>query len=265
MQKPTVQAAHVDPSLAILMRLEASMGELKLNSATKEDLTTLRTQMQSDTKVLVAQAVDPVKDEVSDLKTRLTTLEHQVNTGASSNSEVSSLQKMVGRLERELNSKKVTFIGWPATLDETSRSAAVLKFVQDKVPTLASSITSQCSYEKFQKESGPRTLSGVHSVEFSTPGQARKFLSKAKDLVIQHAGSTIDIKPPRNQQQTDRNNSLRDLLKKVQDSGRPNAKSAEIEWLATPRKIKIGQEVIYEQNLRGVGGKLPGSFSDWTP
>ena len=58
-QKVATQGANVDPSLAILMRLEASMGELKLNSATKEDLTTLRTQMQSDTKVLVAQAVDP--------------------------------------------------------------------------------------------------------------------------------------------------------------------------------------------------------------
>ena len=84
-----------------------------------------------------------------------------------------------------------------------------------------------------------------------------------EDVSFEYGGVKIDIKPPRKQQQVDRNNSLRDLLKKVHESGRVGAKTAEIEWLAKPRKIKIGGGVIYEQNVQGVGGTWAGTYADW--
>ena len=71
------------------------------------------------------------------------------------------------------------------------------------------------------------------------------------------------MKPPRRQGQIDRNNSLRDLLKKVHESGRSQAKTADIGWLSKPRTLKIGDDIIYEENAQGVGGKWTGAYADW--
>ena len=84
-----------------------------------------------------------------------------------------------------------------------------------------------------------------------------------RDVNFEHSGANIDIKPPRRQGQVDRNNSLRDLLKKVHESGRSQAKTADIGWLSKPRTLKIGDDIIYEESAQGVGGKWTGAYADW--
>ena len=82
-------------------------------------------------------------------------------------------------------------------------------------------------------------------------------------MQLEHNCSKVDIKPPRRQQQDQRNTALRGFLKNVHESGRVGAKDAEIEWLSNPRKIKVGHEIIYEQARDGIGGVWMGSFSNW--
>ena len=60
--------------MQVLLRLEASMTQLKVTTATKEDLKSLKseiiTETKAATKLSISEAVDPLKQEMYDVQQR---------------------------------------------------------------------------------------------------------------------------------------------------------------------------------------------------
>ena len=97
------------------------MSEFKVSTATKDDLKMALQTMKKEildetntaTKTAATVAVEPLNDEVVDLKKIFKTLETKQVSAASSgdNAQVTALQKLVSSFEQEVNCKKVSFSG----------------------------------------------------------------------------------------------------------------------------------------------------------
>ena len=145
------------------------MDNLTITTATKKDLADLRRDIAQETRVEVAKAVDPLKDEMADVKKRLTALEHhepQTQTPSAMNREMQALVKSL-----DPSFRRVCLIGMPERLSALDRIKTVNDFLAAKHPEVKT-----IDVDNFFK--GPvhdRKLSGATFIEFSNPDAARNF------------------------------------------------------------------------------------------
>ena len=240
-QKLDEKLLPVNTSIA---KLQGDILAIKENAVTKKEL---------------ADAVGPIKSEVDVLSKRMAALELRPAPSASSSAEVASLQRLVQSLEHELHSKRVLFIGWPADVPHSAREKFILQLVGEQASHMLEHRPVVGTFQKGPRNS--RTNSATSFIDFGSAELATNFLTIVKDKKMEYEGHGIDVKPPRSAFQTQRNNFLRDMEKKVKASQKAEGQSVELDWKG--RSIKMGNLTVFEQAKGHVSGTWHEPFLAW--
>ena len=148
--------------------------------ASKTDLKNLEESISKNTKIDIAEAVDPLKSELCDLKKRIKTIEdHKAqNPGESSTPQntkvVKDLQNALNKLDPAL--RRTSFFGWPDTVSAEKRVELMRKFGSEKYPGFNPT-------DVGHDETGPysnRKLTKSSWIEFSNTDTAKQILKKTK-------------------------------------------------------------------------------------
>ena len=235
--------------------------------AMKSDLEEMRTHLTAETKIIVAEAVDPLKSEMHDVRHRVDGLSEEIETVKSrlqaveaapvrheqeQSEEIKALRKAMTNLQRDVKGGQVLFLGFPLKMPDDERLALIDSFVQAHAPDLSQKIIKKGS---FHKGAGNEATSASY-IEFLDSGSAKSFLNKAKGKSITAQGSTVNIKGPRGPFQIARNDSLRAALKTAQEVF-PQA-STSIDWME--RVVKKDDETVYKQPKNEIVGQWVGSM-----
>ena len=128
-----------DPTNAdIMARLDTMMGTMTV----KEDLQELRKEMTDQTRTMISEAVDPLKNEMADVKhqcevngARLASIEKRVDNGASPADR--TIHAKVALLEHQLHAMRQGyeqgFVAVVGGLDVNVSENEAVKFVEDKI------------------------------------------------------------------------------------------------------------------------------------
>ena len=80
--------------------------KMMASMATKNDLDDLKTNIEANTKIIVAEAVDPIKDEMVDIKARISKLEETPQTSSASGGGVGGGNTVSRDLQKQMDEMK---------------------------------------------------------------------------------------------------------------------------------------------------------------
>ena len=170
--------------------------------------TTIQTSIAAEVAPLVGR-LDNVEHEVAALRQEVSKLRAQ-----SSNANNNSMQRTVDRLERDLFSNRVMFVGWSPDHSEQTRAAAVETFLQKHCADAAASVTDFVTIKKGPKDN--RVATSVSYAEFASASMARGVLATCREKELKCGTSSVRIRPPRTSSQLARNDVLKEAEKKDQ-------------------------------------------------
>ena len=225
--------------------------------AMKTDLDDMKTQFIADTKLLVAEAVDPIKSEVYDLKNEMNQFKQRLTDIETTGPPVSSqpapppsneFQKLVNSLDPA--KKRIAFIGWPDTISADARITHIQTLLAKHTPAIKS-----IDIDNFY--TGPlnqRTLSNAAFAEFSSPDAAKRALSLLNNSDKQVGDITLTIKPARTKLNGQRNHSLRKADELIKGSPHSTGKTTHISW--DSRAVKVGEATAFTESKQETGGRF---------
>ena len=180
-----------EPTISDVMNVLLDQGR---KMATKQDLHELKTEILLDSKIEIAQAVDPLKEEVFELKNRVTKLESSAPSSSSSgtaNRQLLELQKLVQECDPAL--KRVAFTGWSATVSPEERLRKITEFVSLHSKDLRIADTGNFY-------SGPhhdRKITKASFAEFTSSDAAKSVINNLRDVTFKVQDATITMKHAR--------------------------------------------------------------------
>ena len=221
--------------------------------AMKTDLDEMGSKLALDTKMLVAEAADPSKSEVYDLKNRVVALEASgppdTHTSQSSSHAVPhGLHKLINNLDPA--KKRVAFIGWPDALSADARIKHIDSLLSQHAPKLRTIDVDNV----YQGPYGQRTLSNVAFAEFASPDAARRALDQLKNANKQVGNSTISIKPARSKFNSQRNYSIKKAEELIKSSPHSKDKTVSISW--DSRVVTVDGHDAFAQGKHDTGGSF---------
>ena len=243
-----------DPVLSAIHALSAKMDKLTVTAASKEDLNKLKADLKAETKVMISESVDPVKDDMRELRDRVASLETaRVPAGSASADHLPrDVQQMLNSLDPAL--RRVAFVGFPSE----SSAEARIKVIDDFIS----------KYPSFQKVAtgnfytGPRSdrkLSKAGFAEFVSDDVREAFVKAVGNESATMLGSTITVKRAKTKVNNARNYSLRAACDKLKASPEARGKNIQLEW--KDRVVKVDSTVAFEQKKEDLSGKFVGSFA----
>ena len=245
---PVPPLPGTDPMLTAISK-QLSELSLKFDKvAMKTDLDEMGSKLASDTKVLVAEAVDPIKSEVYDLKQRVTTLEAGGPPDPKPSTQTSppQLQKLVNSLDPA--KKRVAFLGWPDTFSADARIKHIEALLSQHAPAMRVIDIDNI----YQGPYGQRTLTKGAYAEFPSPDSARRALNLLKDAKKEVGDTTISIKPARTKINSQRNYSLKKAEELIKSSPDSQGKQVSISW--DTRAVTVNQADAFTQSKGDNGG-----------
>ena len=75
------------------------------------------------------------------------------------------------------------------------------------------------------------------------------------------AGCSLSVQHARTELNTKRNTVLRLAAKAVEESEHSKGQQVKIAW-GSDRQVKVGEEVVFQQNKAGVSGSFRGKYSE---
>ena len=236
--------------------------------ALKSDLQELKSSFSQEMKVTVAQAVDPLKAELHDLKAelkdttkRIQAIESKQSAAATSNAvgkDMADMQKLLHNLDP--SNKQVAFTGWPASMSAVDRVKKIDEFIAQFPGHRCSAIG-----HFFSGPYSDRKLSGASYAEFGSPEDAREALKVMKDKVMKANGATIQLKPARSKLNGKRNFSIRKAEELVKAHHQAADQEVKIEWKTASagiRHVTLNSEIAFIQDKPDVGGTFSAPFDD---
>lgn len=220
---------------------------LKMDTmATKEDL---RMHMD-ETKLLIAHAVDPLKDEVSDIKDRLTVCEQQqMHAEPKLSPEIFKILQ-----QQDVASKQISFSGFR----DTSSADERITILTDLMSRFSSFPFVSLGHF-YQGPKNNRQMSKASYVEFANADIAKKFLDTAKGSNnLNVDGVALKAKAALSAINRKRNWALREAAN--QAKLHKGISSAEIFW--KDRVVKYGSDVIFSQSQYDLTGTFHGVYKD---
>jgi len=257
--------AQMDSMLAALVDFKLHISEKLDHVATKSDLQELKTTMSHDTKVLIAEAVDPLKSEIHDFKSRLVSLESRpAATSTSTSSCPESITKTINKLQATVNKfdpakRQAAVLGWP-DLGAEGRIKVMTKFVKDNF--------SNDPFPSFGNYyTGPRNdrkLSAASYIEFITEQTRDSFLKQVESTSASMTAGRkpLTLKKARTDFQKERNFKIRKAAELIEASPQSQGKSVKIEWLQKERQVKVDDAVAFVQPLGDPCGTFQAPFLD---
>ena len=219
--------------------------------ALKSDVEQMTVDMEKDIKVQIAQAVDPIQNDLHDIKGRLAAVEQRPAAhGATSNPDSSnSMNKLMDKLDPA--KKRIVFIGFPDDVQADVRIQKIEEFIKSHASSYRIA-DSGCFY------SGPynnRKITKVAYVEFGSQDTAKKVLDKLSKAELNVNGTKITIKPARTMLNGQRNQSLRSAEELIKASPIAIGKDIQIDWMI--RQVTVDGHPAFIQDK----GQRVGSFS----
>ena len=260
---------------------EVSMNDLmrKLNSMEKQqkkDRTQLQKKVREQTRVMIAAAVDPVKDALADVKSNVEAQDTEINKlkvefgkfRVSQDDRVSQDEHGSGGSKRrgslDDSFKKLAVLGFEAKVSLQDRLAAMKRFMESKFPNVEArySVIHTGSWKEKGKN---RKMSSVGLIDVGCP-DLREHLIKSiesKGLKMPCSGKDLKIARAKTKSASDRDGALKkacDLLKKqagVQDH------DVSIEWVGS-RGVKLKGVFVYTQPNGNEKGSFVGNYAHLT-
>ena len=254
-QVPSADPDGGNPILAAIQQLTATVESMRLSSVNKADLAELRSDLKREVKVAVAEAVDPVKDEVSDLKTRVSALEARPTT-AGSNGGSSSLPKEVQTMLSNLDpaTRRVAFVGFPGGMSAQDRLAEVARIMRN-FPSIKFS-----DHGNFMK--GPRSnrsMTPASYVEFASSDARDDALKAMGSSANLSTGERLKVKAAITKLNSHRNWALRAAKEVLEKSSLCTGRNIELDMKS--RVVKVGGEVAFQQAPNETAGNFTPKFS----
>ena len=255
---PAPSGSSSDPHMAILQRLESSMSELKVSTATKDDLKMALQTMKNEildetntaTKTAVTVAVEPLKDEVVDLKKRLSTLETKQVSAASVQTGASTKGK------DDPAFKKLAFKGIPEHLSAEERLRSITAWMENHFKNVRVKDVVNIYTGPFPNG---RKLTGVTLVELSSSDVRRGVLEQIEknknEYVCKLGNTSIDIRQALTQSASERNTFIRNVVTLLKKDARCKDKNVE-PVLKGDRGVTVDGIYVFEQKK----GKELGTF-----
>ena len=138
-QQSHAQASSPNPILDAITALTNKVDQLALTTATKADMAALSSEINQNTQVMIAEAVDPLKSEIHDIKqqqqqqhARLTAIEAgPPAASASTNQHNTQPSEEIRKLTDSLDpaKKRISFIGWPDSVTPDARMKEIQLFL----------------------------------------------------------------------------------------------------------------------------------------
>ena len=218
--------------------------------ALKSDLDQMETNLKKDMKISIAEAVDPLKLDVYDLKAQVDTLKGRVDTmeadrPMSPPKEPVKAQSLFNKFDPAV--RRIAFIGFPSELSPEERIDKIEKFLAEHVKTYR---TTGCD----NNYSGPyndRKLTQTSFAEFTSSDAAKRVLQIVADKPFKIGEVAISIKNARSAFNSARNYSPRKAEELIKASPTASGKTVKIEWPI--RKVTVNDDVALSQR---------GSFHD---
>jgi hypothetical protein len=215
------------------------------NCVLKSDLTELKNTIAQDTKVIVSEAVDPVKTDLFDLKTRVKLLENRPTQVCK---ELKDLKASLNKLDPSL--KRAACVGMPENLNASDRIKELETF-------MASHFSGYRNVRAGNYMKGPhddRKVSNTSYIEFPTVIDKDKFIkdfaTSARQCSIN--GSSISIKPARTEFMNKRNFAVRKAEELIKSSPSAQGQTVKIEWMQHPRLVTVNGVSAFTQACTAV-------------
>ena len=251
------------------MALKADLDDMNAKidkMASKSDIDTMKSEISQEIKVTVAQAVDPLKAELHDLKIDLQDVKQRVDVveskpptvSASASKDVAELQRLVQ--EFDPSNKRISFVGWPKNTSAADRRRQIDAFIA-KFPGHRCVVSGNFY-------SGPysdRKLSRASYAEFGSPEEACEAFNSMKDADLKSQGSSITIKMARSKLNGRRNFSIRKAEELVKAHLAAQGKEIKIVWKTDEpgqRHVTVGGDIAFTQGKHDVRGFFSAPFSD---
>lgn len=240
-----------DPVLAALTKLTAEIANMRLEGATKadvakmaskDDLIGLQSSILSQTQGLIQDAVDPLKSDICDMKSRVSKIEAAAAHGtSSSHPSSSSLSPNIKQLIDGLDPahRRISLSGFPEKMTARERSGHIDKFFFS-IPGFSHVVTTGIIFKRPKNDRKPTKFSFV---EFSTTDTVREALTLVKNTNVSVDGATITIKNALTKIDGVRNYSLREAEKMAKDRVSTGKDTITMDWKT--RCVNHGTTAIF--------------------
>ena len=239
-----------------MKELQATMADLTSNAATKKDLNDLRKDMAESTKILVAEAVDPLKHEMRNLRNRISKIEASpAQLSSAQGSGSADFNKILNSLDPAL--RRVAIVGLPDGWDAAKRIDVITKSIAEQFSSFKP-LDVGCFF------SGPynnRKLTKACYVEFGSQDMVTAFLKKLPtgqgNFKVQGADA-LTAKQARTKVNAQRNYSLRKAEELIKAD--PKAKDKNVQIHYKDRLIKVDDSIAFKQDKHELGGTFSGGY-----
>ena len=259
---PTVPAP-VDPVLVAITKLTVEMHTMRLEGATKQDLAVMATKadlqelrkgMREETRQLISDAVHPLKEEISDVRTRMDAQDARVDAQGGLPSSSSTISPEVKQIIDALDPahKQIVFGGFSENVPQSERAEMISKYPSSiqNIPV----IRNQGGIMKGPKAN--RVLTRLSFIEYSSVDDARNALKILKQHPFTLAGATLSVKSALTKVNASRNWALKEADKMAKTLEASKSANVSIDW--TNRCVKVGTDIIFSQTKDDLKGTFCG-------
>ena len=249
----TGSASSSNPVLEAIEALSHKMDNMAVNMATKSDVDKVSTDLMKHTKVMIAEAVDPIKAEMYDMKCRLDNYDKH-KRGDSARTQTSSSQHP--GLDPAL--KQIAFIGFPDSISAADRLRQVERFLAENAKDFRAVAVDNIYNGPYTD----RKLTKATYAEFASPDSRREALNCLSGKTLSVGGQNITFKNARTKFNGQRNYSLRKAEQVIKGSTQSSGKSVKINW--TERSVTVDGSPAFTQDKTETGGSFVSPYADLT-
>ena len=232
--------------LTAIHALSNTIDALVVSAATKDGLKSMWSEMEQGVKMAIACAVDPVKEEMADVRSRLDVLEAR---GSNESKRGLSYSRFDPALRR------VAVVGLPDSMDADARIReleAIAASVPDSRVVFADNF--------FSGPQNRRKMMNVGFLEFRTEDASRSFLDRVPNKSAQLTdGTRAKLKRALTEFNKQRNWASRKAEEPIK--AEPATKDKQVTIDVVSRAVKVDGATAFEQGRDEAGGSFKGAFS----
>ena len=256
---PAASSAPSQPDQsAVVLDAIAAMSNKLDKMALKSDIDVMQENMAKVTREMISEAVDPIKDEIHDIKSRISKIEsHERPDKAHATGPTRTSADVIKFMnDNDPAHKRIVFIGFPDSASADARIQAVENHLAQHLRGMRVS-----EVENFSK--GPyndRKLTNVAYAGLSSRDAAKRALTILDSVPFIVDGSNIKIKAARSQLNSQRNVFINKAHDMIKGSELSKQKSVKIEW--KERQVTVIDIVAFSQDKSELHGTFRAPYAE---
>ena len=242
------------------LSIKSDSVEKKLDGmASKKDLENLETSISKNTKIQIAEAVDPLKSDLYDLRQRVTGLETNGVAGASNPAGKSStispeIKALVDSLDPA--HKRIAFSGFPLSMAQEIRR----KHIEDFLRGFQNLPNTQNIGMIMKGPKNKREITRLSYVEYFSSDDVKTVLDFVKNTPLNVGGDSISVKRALTKINGSRNWALREAEKLVKAFAENISGEVKLQWQT--RSVLLNDLEVFKQTTDDMKGTFSGACKD---